>query len=310
MPMPAGGTPLVSVAIPLYRSRQFVDVIARNVDAIDYPATEILISDRHQEDDALEVLAARFAGNRRIRILRADDRLGWVDHYNLLLTAASGEYFLWMPHDDTYPAGFISTLVACLERHPRAVLAFGGVDVVAEDNRSLWSEDGQPPRVVAGATWTPGEALRTMMFRSVWLPQFHGVFRRERAIGARLFIRPTSGNVEPDLYWVFGLGLLGEFCFVPDCRYLKRLHGTNASVGWGARRARHVLDGITVPYGYLRDFAPSRFDHLRALPLLLLWGSLRTIGWLTQNWRWPSEELRTRAKRQAERLLFGGPRGD
>ena len=165
--MPAGGTPLVSVAIPLYRSRQFVDIIARNIDAIDYPSTEILISDRHQEDDALDILAARFAGNRRVRILRARDQLGWVDHYNLLLTAATGEYFLWMPHDDTYPGGFISTLVECLERHPRAVLAFGGVDVVAEDNRPLWSDAGRPPRVVAGAPWTPGEALRMMMFRSV-----------------------------------------------------------------------------------------------------------------------------------------------
>ena len=89
--MPAGRTPLVSVAIPLYRSRPFVDVIARNIEAIDYPSTEILISDRHQEDDALDILAARFAGNRRIRILRARDRLDWVDHYNLLLTAATGD---------------------------------------------------------------------------------------------------------------------------------------------------------------------------------------------------------------------------
>ena len=39
------------------------------------------------------------------------DRLGWVEHYNLLLKAATGEYFLWMPHDDAYPGGFIQPLV-------------------------------------------------------------------------------------------------------------------------------------------------------------------------------------------------------
>ena len=136
-----------------------------------------------------------------------------------------------------------------LERHPRAVLAFGGVDVVDEDDRTLWSDAGRPPRVVAGAPWTLSRGAEDDdVPQRVAAPISWRVPARAR--GRRgLFIRPTSGNVEPDLYWVFALGLLGDFRFVPDCRYLKRLHGANASVGWGARRASHVLDGITVPYG-------------------------------------------------------------
>src|SRR6187397_2030409 len=73
--------PLVSVAIPLYRSRPFVDRIARNIETLDYPSVEILISDRHMDDDAIELLGARFAGDPRIRLLRANDRAGWVEHY-------------------------------------------------------------------------------------------------------------------------------------------------------------------------------------------------------------------------------------
>jgi glycosyltransferase involved in cell wall biosynthesis len=307
--MPPNRVPLVSVAIPLYRSRRFVDCIAQNVESIDYPSVEILISDRHHEDDAIDVLAARFAGDSRIRFLRAHDRLDWVAHYNLLLKMGTGKYFLWIPHDDSNSSGYISALVDYLERHPGTVLAFGGVDVVDDDGRTLWSDRHRKPRVSENAPWTLGAALRMLMFGSMWLPQFHGVFRRDLVTGAGLFVRPTTGSVEPELYWVFAVGLLGEVRFVPACWYRKRLHGANVSVGWGARRASHVLDGITVPCGYLRDFASNRGDLVRALPLLLLWGGLRAVGWFTQAWPWPSSSGRTRVKRAVERVLFGGGDG-
>ena len=174
----------------------------------------------------------------------------------------------------------------------------------------LWADAGRPPRVVAGAPWTPGEALRTMMFRSVWLPQFHGVFRRERAVGARLFIRPTSGNVEPDLYWVFAWVFWG----VPLRAGLPVSEApasapTPASAGEPAARAtcwtgspcRTVICETSRPaasIGCVPCHCCSFGD-----PCARSDGSL-------QNWRWPSEERRVRAKRVAERVLFGDPQAD
>ena len=43
--------PLVSVGFPLYRSRRFLDNIVENLEAIDYPNLEMLVSDRHLHDD-------------------------------------------------------------------------------------------------------------------------------------------------------------------------------------------------------------------------------------------------------------------
>jgi hypothetical protein len=303
--MPSERAPLVTVAIPLYRSRRFVECIERNIESIDYPSVEILISDRHHDDDAIDILAERFAGDCRVRILIAEDRLSWVEHYNLLLKTGRGEYFLWMPHDDSYAHGFVPVLVDYLERHPDTVLAFSGLDVVDDHGRILWTESQRDPRAFQNGPWTLGAALRMMMFSAQWWPQFHGLIRRERVVGAGLFIRPTSGNVEPELYWVFALGLLGAVRFVPECSYRKCLHGANISFRWGARRLSHVLDGIILPYGYLRDFGRSRGDLARALPFLVVWGGLRMVGWFTQSWRWPSAQGRARAKRIARRLLFG-----
>lgn len=302
--MPGDDAPLISVAIPLYRSRPFVDCIARNIESIDHPSIEILISDRHQEDDALERLARRFAGDPRVRLLRARDRIGWVDHHNALLTAATGRYFLWMPHDDSYPAGYVSGLVACLEEQPQTILAFGSVQVVGEQGERLYSDDRNAALMRDGERRELRAALEVLMFHSQWLPQFHGVFRREPVVRAGLFVRPTADNVEADLYWVFGIGLLGEVRLVPSCTYVKRLHGANVSIGWGARRMRHVLDGFVVPVGYLRDAAPGARDMAGAVAVLALWTTLRAIGCLTQTWQRPSRQTRARVRRAVRKLVF------
>lgn len=301
--MPENAAPLVSVAIPLYRSRPFVDCIMRNLGSIDYPNVEIVISDRHQDDDALDVLAERCAGDTRVRLVRRRDGVGWVQHYNALLAAAAGEYFLWMPHDDSYPPGYIAGLVGCLEEQPRVILAFGRVEVADERGRIIYSDDRLDPSSPHGEPWTARSALEMLMFRSLWLPQFHGVFRREPVVRAGLYVRPTTGDVEADLYWVFAMGLLGELRRVPSVSYLKRLHGTNASILWGARTMRHVLDGFVVPGAYLRDFAPRAGDARRAIPALAVWAALRSVGRLTRAWSRPSKATRDRARRALRRLL-------
>lgn len=295
--------PLVSVAIPLYRSRPFVDRIARNIERLDYPSVEILISDRHMDDDAIDLLGDRFAGDPRIRFLRADDRAGWVEHYNLLLRAATGSYVLWMPHDDEYSPGYISALVECLERSPDTVLAFGGVEVEDQTGTVVWREGAHAPDIPVDRPWVPGDALAMMMVGGRWLPHFHGVFRRAPIVEAGLFIRPTADSVEADVYWVFGVGLFGRLRFVGGCSYRKHLHGANVSLGWGRRRLRHVRDSVMVPWGYIRSVARGNRDVLRAMPVLVAWMGLRSTGSLTESWRWPSTKERTWAKGLLQRVL-------
>ena len=50
--MTAAGGPLLTIAIPMHRSRPFVDIISANLDAIGRDDVEILLSDRTAVDDA------------------------------------------------------------------------------------------------------------------------------------------------------------------------------------------------------------------------------------------------------------------
>lgn len=301
--MPSGEYPLVSVAIPLFQSRRFLECIIGNIEASDYPNLEVIISDRHCADEAIEILADRFRADPRIRCLKATDQLNWIEHYNLLLRVASGQYFLWMPHDDSYPSDYITQLVSYLETHPEAVLAYGRVEVVDLDGHPVSRTLRAEPLSAQDESWLLGRALRWLMFWSLYVPPFRGVFRREVVVQSNLFIRPTYETVEADVYWVFGLALKGRLGFVPTCYCQKRTYPTSTSAAWAPGKIRHLLDGGVVLCSYSRDFTSSRGEACYAMAIISLWTLLRMVGRLTRNWRWIPRHARHSLRNFLQGLL-------
>jgi len=51
---------LVSIFVPLYKSRPFLSNIKANLEALSYQLVEVLISDRHLLDDILDHLQDHF----------------------------------------------------------------------------------------------------------------------------------------------------------------------------------------------------------------------------------------------------------
>jgi glycosyltransferase involved in cell wall biosynthesis len=258
--------PLVSIGLPLYRSSRFLDIIEANLAAVDYPNIEVIISDRHLDDDALATLRERFRADPRVRFLEGTDQLNWVQHFNLLLREAHGTYFLWMGHDDSYPGHYITDLVSELERHPEAVLAFGRVEQVSLDG-FLPTFPFVPPPVNAEEPWSIEASVRMLTLWQLWIA-FRGVFRRETAVAHDLSIRETYRNVRADIYWVFALSLFGSLRYVPTCHCTKRFHRSSGGASWrfGIRQG---LNACRVLRSYLRDYgAPGLF---RARAVIYAW---------------------------------------
>jgi GT2 family glycosyltransferase len=260
--------PLVSVGVPLYRSARFVDTIVGNLNAIGYPNVEVIISDRHLLDDALETLRRRFDADPRFRFLQATDGLTWVEHFNVLLREARGTYVLLMPHDDLYPANYVGDLVSALEQHPDAVLAFGRVEQVSLDG-FLPTLPFSPPPVARDAPWTFGTSLKLLTLWQLWFA-FRGLVRRDAVARPGLYIRPTYRNIRADIYWVFALSLLGPLVYVPRCSCTKRFYRGSAGAGWRFDW-RQASGGWRVLRSYLRDFAPSRATAIAGQLVLLPW---------------------------------------
>jgi len=251
--------PLVSVGFPLYRSRRFLDIVIDNIEAIEYPNVEIIISDRHMFDDTLAILKERYGSDPRFMFLGERDNLNWVENINLLLRRSSGKYFLWMAHDDTFPSNYIGELVAALEERPDAVLAFGKVEQVSLDG-FLPTFPYVPPPFSDHEAWTFGSALRALTLWQLWIA-FRGVVRRQSVVQSNLYIRETYGNIRADIYWVFGLALVGRLCCVPSCHCIKRFHRTSTGADWHFS-IRQSLNACRVLYSYLDDFAGSRRDKI------------------------------------------------
>lgn len=260
--------PLVSVGFPLYRSRRFLDNIVENVEAIDYPNLEVLVSDRHLLDDTVGLLRQRFGSDPRFRFFEGRDRLDWVGNFNLLLREASGKYFLWMGHDDSYPPGYVTELVSALEERADAVLAFGRVEQVSLDG-FLPTFPFVPPPIAPDRPWSLGSALRLLTLWQLWIA-FRGVVRRDVVERQGLYIRPTRNNMRADIYWLFGLALVGRLHFVPSCHCTKRFYAGSTGAAWrfGARQS---LNAFRVLRSYLDDLAPSRRDAWLGTAVVFLW---------------------------------------
>lgn len=261
-------TPFVTVALPLYRSRRFLDVVLANLDALDCPDAEILVSDRHGDDDALATLRERYATDARFRFLEGRERMDWVAHFNLLLESARGKYFFWMAHDDTYPSSYVPALTGRLEAEPEAALAFGRVEQVSLDG-FLPTFPFTPPPVTPDAAWSVDDAVRCLTLWQLWIA-FRGVFRRDIVVERGLSIRPTRGNVRADIYWLFALSLHGALRYVPETHCTKRFHRDSGGAGWqfGPRQA---LDAWRVLHSYLADHGSAAAVPARAKALVCAW---------------------------------------
>lgn len=263
------GFPLITVALPLHRSARFLDIIRNNLDRLEGQDIEILISDRHLLDDALDRLEEEYGHDPRIRILRANDGIGWVDHFNELLKSACGQYFMWMPHDDDFPADYLPKLLAAMEQHPTAIVAFGKVDTLDRAGRPHDSITLPPPESYDPGDWSTRLLLHLL---TQWNPgiAFRGLFRREPLIENGLFIRHTRRDVLADYYWVFATGFLGPWVYVPDCLCSKRYYRKSTHGKWTAT-PKNWLSGFLVLTGYLRRLAPGMRDLLYAELTVLLW---------------------------------------
>lgn len=262
------GRPLVSVAIPLYRSRRFLDVIVENIEAIGYGNVEVIVSDRHGHDDTLELLRRRFGADPRFRFLSAIDGLDWVAHFNLLLREARGTYAVWLAHDDSYPATYLGELVTALEARPDAALAFGRVEQVSLDG-FLPTLPFSPPPVPADGARSLGASLRMLTVWQLWFA-FRGMVRREVVERSSLYIRETRGNVRADIYWLFALSLRGGLLYVPSCTCTKRFYRASAGAAWRFG-VRESLDACRVLRAYLNDHAASRRDAWLGQLVLFPW---------------------------------------
>jgi glycosyltransferase involved in cell wall biosynthesis len=238
--------PLVTNAIPLYRSKRFVEIIISNIEAIDYPNIEILISDHHQYDDAIGILEERLRNDPRVTIIKTKNELNYAQHYNMLLSLGRGKYFRWMPHDDSYPKCCLKEMVEILESHPEVVLVNGPWHALDDNGKVI--EKNQPGKSRLGY-WSFETSL-LVAFGGYEGHAFKGLFRRDVAVGKGIWLFDTERIISPERCWEFAMSLVGEFYNYESFEYHKRYYPGSTKHTW--QQAEKPVDTLFTWYYKLR----------------------------------------------------------
>lgn len=247
--------PVASVVIPLYRSLPFLPIMRENLERLSGSDVEIVVSDRHGFDDAIDVLEREFGHDRRIRFLRATDGIGWVGHFNALLTEARGEFVVWMQHDDSFPAGYVETLVEAARAVPGCAIAFGRLEWESLDARP--AERMVPfGRCAEAGRWGPWSPYR--LLGSGWIgTPFRGALRRRLILDTVGPLRETLSGCAAEQAWIFAVALTAPLVFTPDTYCVKRMHG--ASITGRLRRSpAEFWSSVQVLPTYLGTLPPAR----------------------------------------------------
>lgn len=294
------GPPTVTVGIPTFnRSSQLARAVA-SCRAQTYEPLEIVISDNASTDDTPRKCQEWRDADSRIIVLRQDQNIGREPNFGAVLSAASGEYFIWLSDDDWLDNGYIAACMEAFAQNPGCSMVGGTARYTLSSGENLYEavidlrDDDPAMRVAAylAAVGLNGE--------------YYGVMKRTAILECEYPITFAG-----DWYFVAQMAALGPIVALPTVEVHRSLTGASVDI-----------DGLAGSYGLAPHWG---YDlHLWALllfvPAIMLglgsFGAIPTrprltaatsITWtLLVRWRRHAVNLRTsihRARSARARLL-------
>ncbi len=221
---------LVSVIMPCYNARPFLEEAVQSVMNQSDPRVELILVDDGSDDGSRDLaaeLAARWPG--RIRVLHQERRGPYVAR-NLGLAEARGGLIAFLDADDWWSPDFVAKMRAALDRHSEAGLAYCG-----------WQNVGLPGG--RGAPHVPpdyeaeGKLDRFLRAASPW-PIHAALVRRAVIEAAGGFGTWLPTCMDYDLW--LRIGLAHPIVRVPEVLAFYRHHDRGQIVSTQWRQARNV----------------------------------------------------------------------
>lgn len=115
-----------SVLLPTRNGGPYLENCINSILGQGYDDLELIISDNANTDSTPEIIA-RYAGDRRVKILRLEEPIPVTDNWNNALFAASGDYIMMMGDDDLLLPGYFVRMAQIVDQHgqPDCVLHNG-----------------------------------------------------------------------------------------------------------------------------------------------------------------------------------------
>jgi glycosyltransferase involved in cell wall biosynthesis len=203
---------LVSVGVPVRNGAASLRTALESIRRQTHTELEVLISDNASTDDTAQICAEYASRDTRFRVLRHAAPVSALANLRSVFEATRGPYFLWAAHDDWRAETYVEVLLAGLERHSQASVAFSDV-ILFED---LDSAQNLCP--LAFHFETEGLAFLERLRKTTQTAPFHiyGLIRRAALQGYPWY----ETEYAPDWPIMLWLAARGDFVRVPGTQFL------------------------------------------------------------------------------------------
>src|SRR5918996_2871932 len=251
---------LVTIGVPIYKRLEYLPNVLNVVARQDYPHIELLVSDNGMNGSKVPEIVKRHY-SRPFTFRQNPSTVGISVHFNQIVKAASGEYFVLLQDDDEISPNYVSELVSRLERHPEASIAISRQEIINETGDKIAQSEAELPDILSGADFVP-DAWQSHKYMFECLATFLARTNDIKACGAYPDFRKGSHN---DNALMIKLSLNSYIAFSTNCSFRWRAYET--SHGWSIS---------------IWDLAADTRQFLRFLetdPTILKFSSARPVEW-------------------------------
>lgn len=225
----------VTALVPAYQAAGFIQDTLDSLSAQTHANFDVIVSVDLCDDDTHAVCLRHSARDPRFRVIRQEQRLGYVGNCNYLLGQADADHVLFAFHDDILAPTYLEKLCHVLDTRPEAVLSYSDVLVTAVDGSSelcAYSE-------LDGLSVPAQRGLKVLKRLGMWWVPNRGVFRLRAAERIRGLKAHDAGEFSVDWPWLFHMSLLGEFARVPETLCHKFYKPGSLSRNWEFSQLQH-----------------------------------------------------------------------
>jgi glycosyltransferase involved in cell wall biosynthesis len=212
----SGNKPRVSVGMPVYNGDNYLAETLESIFAQTLQDFEIVISDNGSTDGTEAICRQYVAKDPRVHYHRSEANRGVSWNFRRAAGLSSGEYFMFLAHDDKLAPEFLEKCVSVLDSHPEVALCYPkAIEIDSQGNHLYKKEqflDADSPQ--------PHKRFRQMIRMDHNCETLFGLTR------ASAFKQTTIHAEFPDgdRVMLAELSLHGTYYRVPEYLFLHREH--------------------------------------------------------------------------------------
>lgn len=263
---------LVTIGLPIYKRLEHLPRILSMVREQDYPNIELLVSDNGMNSTAVpEIVSRQFL--RPFKFRQNPSIADMPTHWNQIIAAASGKYFMMLCDDDEISPNFVSELVSVLEHYPEASFAISKQESINESGMTISESTGTFPNVLTGAEFIRA-AWHTYQFK---FASFTTILARTELLKACGGYPDFCKGHSHDDALMIKLCLNNYVAFAPRCTFRKRVyetsHGLSIAIEEIAEATRQLFEFLDSD-PRVKQFAyahPTEWKKLKAIVGRMNW---------------------------------------